>query len=580
MDCGNENYGPRVDPMSGVECYERMIYQDYDKRIKKEIRFSAPDLYYCNKDAIVTVNTTTYDDNGDEHLTQGSGAFFGPCLIVTAASLLIYNNSGTDRSPPAPSNVFASRVQKITVRVSNVNGEGVAYFYEAKLLGFSPTFNIGVIQIDNIQRQACAAPPIRKSPILEWGCSRKTVIGEDVVVISNNYDAPTVGISKGIVVDNLYTQKTFTSTSGILTTATNNVEVEGIVTDATILDTNIGGPLLDMHGRVIGIVTGQIDSDGVLSDTGRNWTYAVSEHIARRVVAALSCQRNDKKLAGHINFVEDLLGAYRTYNFGWLGLTEYYAFGPQTLRIVPDSKYLKQKGYIVVAVDGNGPLNTVFTNIYVNNSGSDKNPDPVTESDELYLITQVNGSDVGIGPGQIPLSSITFLEIPEMQVVLNYRLGSEKFSCPRRACIQLGQFPTNGDVPPPYSWTRSLPSSRGALIQANEELDRGLNFGLMFDRFKSHITSPSFIQYFLDALRKFMSPSSSEASFGQELAGGVTESELENEARARGIPDDIIKGILKMLTNESFLKFLVSKLESLIQARDRSIEQAEKTEPL
>lgn len=570
MNCGNDNYGPRTDPMAGVCCYERKIYQDYDKRIKTQQSFSPVDIYYCYKDAIVSITTTTRTDAGTVTQT-GSGAFFGPCLIVTAANLLIYNSASVARVPPAPTGINASRVEKIQVRVSNVNGEGDTYFYDGKLVGFSPTFNIGVIEINNVQTQPCAAPPIKKCPILPWGCSRKTVIGESVVVISNNYDAPVIGVSGGIVVDNLYTQREFNTTSGHMTTPTNNVEVEGIVTDATILGNNIGGPLFDMQGKVIGIITGQIASDDNVNYPGRNWTYAVSEHVARRVATALSCQRNDKKLAGHVKYIDDLLGTYRTYNFGWLGLNSYVAFGPETLNLVPDSKYLKQKGFVVRDVDLSGPLAAIMTD------GSILN--------DTYLITQINGADVGIGAGQIPISSVTMLEIPDMEVVLNYRIGSEKFACPRQVRLQLAAYPSGGagyvaDAPPPYSYTRSVNNQKAPFIAANEEIDRSVTFKVLLDRLLSHITTPSFLQFLLSALKNFSNPSGGNASLNFENVNDqeVNVDEIREEARARGVPEDVINGILSLLGNQNFLNFFFSKIEALLKSKNSAVVQA--TEPL
>jgi putative serine protease PepD len=112
--------------------------------------------------------------------------------------------------------------------------------YKATVVGTDPTTDLAVLHVD--------APASKLAP-LAHGDSSKVAVGDGVVAIGNPF-----GLDG-------------TVTSGIVSAVNreiispNNAPIEGAIqTDAAINHGNSGGPLLDLHGDVIGI-TSQIQSD-------------------------------------------------------------------------------------------------------------------------------------------------------------------------------------------------------------------------------------------------------------------------------------------------------------------------------
>lgn len=484
-DQGNGyDFGPRPDKIRHAKHYDAELYQKWaEKRNKKAGGgLDIPSIFYSAKDACVTVwcSTNTTDDTVVDQ--SGSGFLIDKLTVVTAAHVVMYNNATIDRSPPviavANPNVTPTvvapgfaRVGTIKVCVSNVNGSGDSFFYPAKLIGMSPSFDLAVLQIQQVPTRNCNPPIIRKHPVLEWGCSRSAVIGERVLIVADSRNFDTIGLSHGIISDNLYSDTLLDGTPPAYTEPAGYWGFEAIVTDAQAAYCNSGGPLLDDQGRVLGVISG-IDTSAYsvapLPDPPETAyiykTVCVAEHVARRIVKALADGMCNEALRGHIEEIQDPLGNFYRYNYGYLGVTGFYAFGPDFLRLVPDSSYQRQKGFVITGVDVNGPLNSIFpaANIYPY-PDTDIPPAPVTSTSELFLVTEVNGTPVGVGPGQLPFSSLTFREIQNMAVVLTFRRGSENFKCPYQAAVYLGYLALTDDLPPNVvnqtsGLARSIPS--------------------------------------------------------------------------------------------------------------------------
>lgn len=503
-DRGNRyDFGPRSDKIRHAKHYDAELYERWKKRQNGKAGggLDIPSIFYSAKDAIVTIycSTNTTDDTVVEQV--GSGFFIDKLTVVTAAHVVMYNNAAVDRSPPViavanpqvtPTVVAPgfARVGTIKVRVNNVNGSGNAFFYTAKLVGMSPSFDLAVLQIQQLSTRVCTVPLIEKHPVLEWGCSRGCVIGERVLIVgdSRNFDA--IGLSHGIISDNLYSDTLLDGTPPDFTEPAGYWGFEAVVTDAQAAYFNSGGPLLDDQGRVLGVISG-IDTSAYsvspLPDPPETAyiykTVCVAEHVAKRIVKALANGMCDEALRGHVEEIQDPLGNFYRYNYGYLGVTGFYAFGPDFLRLVPNSGYQKQKGFVITGVDPDGPLNSIFpaANIYPYPATAVP-PDPVTATSELFLVTELNGTPVGVGPGQIPFSSITFLEIQNMVVVVTYRRGSEGFKCPYQANVYLGYLPLTEDLPPnaanqTSAMIKSIPSSDDSQndLDRNHPLTRGIN---------------------------------------------------------------------------------------------------------
>ncbi len=137
--------------------------------------------------------------------------------------------------------------------------------YKATVVGTDTSSDIAVVHVN--------APASKLTP-LALGDSSKVAVGDGVVAIGNPF-----GLDD-------------TVTSGIVSAvdreiqAPDNTPIEGAIqTDAAINHGNSGGPLLDLHGAVIGI-TSQIQSESGGSDgVGFAVPSNLVQHIADQLIA-------------------------------------------------------------------------------------------------------------------------------------------------------------------------------------------------------------------------------------------------------------------------------------------------------
>ena len=136
--------------------------------------------------------------------------------------------------------------------------------YAAKLIGGDPDTDLAVIQL--IEK------PRGPLTVLGLGDSDKLSVGQKVLAIGNPF-----GLDR-------------TLTTGVISglqrpiRARNNRLIEGAIqTDASINPGNSGGPLLDSHGRVIGINSQILSPTGASAGLG----FAIPVNIAKRIVPQL-----------------------------------------------------------------------------------------------------------------------------------------------------------------------------------------------------------------------------------------------------------------------------------------------------
>lgn len=136
--------------------------------------------------------------------------------------------------------------------------------YAAKLVGGDPDTDLAVIRL--IEK------PRGPLTIIGLGDSDKLVVGQKVLAIGNPF-----GLDR-------------TLTTGVISglqrpiRARNNRLIEGAIqTDASINPGNSGGPLLDSHGRVIGINSQILSPSGASAGLG----FAIPVNIAKRIVPQL-----------------------------------------------------------------------------------------------------------------------------------------------------------------------------------------------------------------------------------------------------------------------------------------------------
>ncbi len=148
--------------------------------------------------------------------------------------------------------------QKLSVRFS---GDKT---YPAKYVGGDPDTDLAVIKVD--------LPGSEQVTVVPLGDSDRLTVGQKVLAIGNPF-----GLDR-------------TLTTGVISglqrpiQARNNRTIEGAIqTDASINPGNSGGPLLDSHGRMIGINSQILSPSGASAGVG----FAIPISIAKRVVPEL-----------------------------------------------------------------------------------------------------------------------------------------------------------------------------------------------------------------------------------------------------------------------------------------------------
>ena len=136
--------------------------------------------------------------------------------------------------------------------------------YPAKVVGRDPDTDLAVIRLLESPKEQMTVVPL--------GDSDRLIVGQKVLAIGNPF-----GLDR-------------TLTTGVISglqrpiRAQNGRQIEGAIqTDASINPGNSGGPLLDSHGRMIGI-NSQIESpSGASAGVG----FAIPVNIAKRIVPQL-----------------------------------------------------------------------------------------------------------------------------------------------------------------------------------------------------------------------------------------------------------------------------------------------------
>jgi len=148
--------------------------------------------------------------------------------------------------------------EKLTVSFGNGKN------YPARVVGSDPDTDLAVVRLLQTPKEALTMVPV--------GDSDKLIVGQKVLAIGNPF-----GLDR-------------TLTTGVISglqrpiRAQNGRQIEGAIqTDASINPGNSGGPLLDSHGRMIGI-NSQIESpSGASAGVG----FAIPVNIAKRIVPEL-----------------------------------------------------------------------------------------------------------------------------------------------------------------------------------------------------------------------------------------------------------------------------------------------------
>ena len=202
------------------------------------------EIYRTLSPGVVNVHSTTYarDFFGYVEPQEGNGSG----SIIDAQGNILTNYHVIENA------------QKLSV---SLGGQKV---YPAKLIGGDPDTDLAVIRL--------LEKPAEPLTVIPLGDSDKLSVGQKVLAIGNPF-----GLDR-------------TLTTGVISglqrpiRARNNRPIEGAIqTDASINPGNSGGPLLDSHGRMIGINSQILSPSGGSAGVG----FAVPVNIAKRIVPQL-----------------------------------------------------------------------------------------------------------------------------------------------------------------------------------------------------------------------------------------------------------------------------------------------------
>jgi S1-C subfamily serine protease len=202
------------------------------------------EVYKAISPGVVSIKSTSYRQDFFGQTEEGEGSGSGSVIDDQGNILTKYH--------------VIEGAQKLSVSF------GPDKTYPANVVGGDPDTDLAVIKVDAPREQLTIVP---------LGDSDKVTVGQKVLAIGNPF-----GLDR-------------TLTTGVISglqrpiRARNGRPIEGALqTDASINPGNSGGPLLDSHGRMIGI-NSQILSPGGGGSVGVGFAIPVS--IAKRVIPAL-----------------------------------------------------------------------------------------------------------------------------------------------------------------------------------------------------------------------------------------------------------------------------------------------------
>lgn len=202
------------------------------------------EIYRSISPGVAYITSTSYQTDFYGQVQEGEGSGSGSVIDNEGHILTNYH--------------VIDGAQKLSVRFS---GDKT---YPAKYVGGDPDTDLAVIQV--------ALPSSEQVTIVPLGDSDRLTVGQKVLAIGNPF-----GLDR-------------TLTTGVISglqrpiQARNKRTIEGAIqTDASINPGNSGGPLLDSHGRMIGINSQILSPSGASAGVG----FAIPVSIAKRVVPEL-----------------------------------------------------------------------------------------------------------------------------------------------------------------------------------------------------------------------------------------------------------------------------------------------------
>jgi serine protease Do len=202
---------------------------------------SISDLFDRVKHSVVVITTEETDFVTEGEIRKvsrqglGSGVLIEGGLILTAAHVVQTAN---------------------LVMVKFYDGQEIF----GRVIGSSPQADVAIVVLDSVPKDV---------PELPLGNSDGTRTGDDIIVVGAPYGLAYT-LTKGIV----------SGRSALDQNASNLNEVEFFQTDASINQGNSGGPMFDMDGKIIGIVSSILTQSGGFEGIG----FAATANIAKSVL--------------------------------------------------------------------------------------------------------------------------------------------------------------------------------------------------------------------------------------------------------------------------------------------------------
>jgi S1-C subfamily serine protease len=208
------------------------------------------EIYRSISPGVAFITSTSYQTDFFGQVQEGEGSGSGSVIDNEGHILTNYH--------------VIEGAQKLSVRFS---GDKT---YPAKYVGGDPDTDLAVIQVD--------LPSSEQVTIVPLGDSDRLTVGQKVLAIGNPFGLDrtlTTGVISGLQRP-IHTRPRPGDPNGRT--------IEGAIqTDASINPGNSGGPLLDSHGRMIGINSQILSPSGASAGVG----FAVPISIAKRVVPEL-----------------------------------------------------------------------------------------------------------------------------------------------------------------------------------------------------------------------------------------------------------------------------------------------------
>ncbi len=227
-----------------------------------------------------------------------------------------------------------------TTRVTLADGTT----YEGKVVGAAPDKDLAVVKID--------APPSRLVKIAV-GTSSDLLVGQKVLAIGNPFG-----------LDQTLTTGVISGLGREIKSVTQRRISDVIQTDAPINPGNSGGPLLDSHGRLVGVNTAIYSPSGASAGIG----FAIPVDTVNRIVPQLLNHGNVTRPVLGINYVADHIAA------------RYGVRGVAVMRAVPGGAAAKA-GVVGAAPTGGGQF--ILGDVIVKLDGVE-----ITRTDDLFDVLE------------------------------------------------------------------------------------------------------------------------------------------------------------------------------------------------